>query len=216
MIISHSKQVNFWKIPRTGSTTVELLLRLTAGLDYSQDVVASGHFFPDQHHNIPGTVPNASPSGLPGYTRTHLTPTEAISFGVLTQAQYDSYQNFCMVRDPLDKMISAHSLGFRRDTFDVAEILRNRVRGNENFAIFKPQVEWLAEGNMTPLPFSDYENSVRTVLTAFGAPIPVDIPNITRRHPEYESFVRSIATAADRAAIEDASSPYARDARLNY
>lgn len=215
MIISHSKQINFWKIPRTGSTSVELLLRLLAGLDYGQDVVASGHFFPDQHHNIPPTVPDAVPSGRPGFTRTHLTPTEAISFGVLTQAQYDSYQNFCVVRNPLDRLISAHALGFHKVDFNVADIIRDRVRGNTSFAIFKPQVEWLAEGNITPLPFSDYVNSVTTILTAFGAPVPADIPNVTRRHPHHETFTRSIATPADRAAIGATGSPYENDAALN-
>lgn len=216
MIISHSKQINFWKIPRTGSTSIELLLRLLAGLDYTQDIVMSGHFFPDQHHNVPGTVPDATPSGRPGFTRTHLTPTEAISFGCLTQAQYDSYQNFCMVRDPLDKLISAHQLGFHKETFNVADLIRDRITGNTHFAIFKPQVEWLAEGNITPLPFSDYVNSVTTILTAFGAPIPTDIPNVTRRHPHHEDFVRSIATPADRAAIQNPTSPYHDDSQLSF
>jgi hypothetical protein len=194
---------------------VELLLRLTAGLDYSQDVICSGHFFPNQHHNVPPGVGPAT-SGRPGWTRTHMTPTEAIAEGVLTLAQYNSYQNFVMVRDPLDRMISAHSLGFRRDTFDVAAIIRDRVIGQTHFSIFKPQVEWLTEGNMNIMPFSDYVNSVTTILTAFGAPIPVDLPNITRRHPEHETFTRSIATPADRTAIGAPGSPYEQDAQLNY
>lgn len=212
MIISHSKQINFWKIPRTGSTTIELLLRLLAGLDWSQDVCASGHFFRDKSNNMPGTVPPAI-NGNPGSTRTHLTPTEAIQFGVLTQAQYDSYQNFCMVRDPLEKLISAHSLGFRRVEFNARQIIDDRIRGKTNFSIFKPQSEWLTEGNITPLPFSDYENSVTTICTAFGVTMPHDLPNISRRHPEYESFTRSIANAADRQAVEQF---YADDALLNY
>lgn len=214
MIISHSKQVNFWKIPRTGSTTVELLLRLLANLDYSQDIVASGHFFPNQAHNTPATVPPAI-NGNPGYTRTHLTPTEAIQFGCLTQAQYDSYDNYIMVRDPVEKLVSAHSLGFRRVQFsgNIPRIIRTQVKGNTQFSIFKPQSEWLAEGNMNILPFSDYVNSLTTIMNAFGAPMPEDIPNITRRHPEYEDFTRSTVTAADRAAIE---AFYAADAALNY
>lgn len=217
MIISHSKQVNFWKIPRTGSTTVELLLRLMAGLDWTQDVCASGHFFPDKSNNIPPTVPPAI-NGNPGTTRTHLTPTEAISFGVLTQAQYDSYQNFVIVRDPLEKLISAHSLGFHRVQFEgnVDRIIANRVVGNTHFSVFKPQVEWLTEGNITVLPFSDYENSLATIMAAFGAPMPHDTPNITRRHPHYEAFTRSLTTASDRTAIGAPGSPYEADEQLSY
>lgn len=212
MIVSHSKQVNFWKIPRTGSTTIELLLRLLAGLDYAQDVTASGHFFPDLPNNMPPSIPPAI-NGNPGWTRTHLTPTEAIAFGVLTQAQYDSYQNFVMVRDPLDKLISAHSLGFHKKTFDVAELWNSDIKDNLQFSIFKPQSEWLTEGNITTLPFSDYANSIATVMAAFGAPMPHDIPNVSRRHPHYEQFTRSLSTAADRTVIEQ---HYPDDAKLNY
>lgn len=211
MIISHSKQVCFWKIPRTGSTTIELLLRLLAGIDYAQDVVASGHFFPDKHHNMDG-VPKPLNGILEGYTRTHLTPTEAIGFGLLTQAQYDSYENYCMVRDPMEKFISAHSLGFARETFNVPDLIESHVRGNTHWAIHKPQVEWLTEGNMNAMPFSDYENSLTTILTAFGSPIPVDIPSITRRRPRNEEFTRSVALQRDRDAIE---AFYAADAALS-
>ena len=212
MIISHSKQVNFWKIPRTGSTTVELLLRLMAGLDYSQDVVAAGHFFPAQAHNTPPGVP-PSINGAPPSARTHLTPTEAIQFGVLTQAQYDSYDNYIMVRDPTERMISAHAVGFYSADWDVPAIIRDRVTGNTQFSLFRPQSEWLTEGNMNIMPFSDYQTSDETILTAFGSPIPVDMPNITRRHPAWENHTRSIATPRDRADIE---AFYAADAALNY
>lgn len=212
MIISHSKQVNFWKIPRTGSTTVELLLRLLAGLDWSQDVCASGHFFQDKPNNMPGTIPPAI-NGNPGWTRTHLTPDEAIQFGVLTRGQYMSYDNYCIVRDPLEKLISAHSLGFRRVNFNARQIIADRIEGKTHFSIFKPQSEWLTEGNITALPFSDYENSLSTIMAAFGAPMPHDIPNVSRRHPDYETFTRSLASADDRLAVEQF---YAADAALNY
>jgi len=211
MIISHSKQVNFWKIPRTGSTTVELLLRLLADLDYSQDVVCAGHFFPLQHHNIPPTL-LPSISGQPPFTRTHATPTEAIAEGVLTQAQYDSYQNFIMVRDPTARMVSAHALGFYSADWNVPDIIRDRVTPNTHFSMFKPQTDWLTEGNINIMPFSDYNNSIATIMAAFGAPMPEDIPNITRRHPAWENHTTSIATPADRAAI---NAFYAGDAALN-
>lgn len=213
MIISHSKQCCFFKIPRTGSTSIEALLRLTAGLDYTQDIVMAGHFFPDQHHNVPAAV-TPSLDGSPGHMRTHMTPTMAIGFGCLTQAQYNSYQNFCIVRDPVGRMVSAHALGFHSADWDVPAILRDRAVPNMQFALFKPQVEWLTEGNITPLRFSDYENSVNTILTAFGAPIPEDMPNITRRHPAWEQSRMQMATASstDRTDIERV---YSSDAALN-
>ena len=219
MIICHSKQVNFWKIPRTGSTTVEAILRLMPGvLDYDAgDIVSTGHFFPTGHHNVPGTVP-PSINGSHGNTRTHLTPENAIQFGCLTQAQYDSYDNYCIVRDPLARLVSAHILGFSQAEWNVADILEQRCKPNLQYAIFKPQIEWLTLGNMNILPFSDYENSVTTILTAFGCPIPVDIPQITHRHPNWESrhMQHATATGLDRQLIEAPDSPYHEDSKLNH
>ena len=214
MIISHSKQVNFWKIPRTGSTTVELLIRLLADLDYAQDVTAEGTFFPGQSNNVPPSVPPAI-NGPPGPTRTHLTPTEAIQFGVLTQQQYDTYQNFCMVRDPVARLLSAHTLGFHRITLRgrMNDFLADHVNGRQNFSVFKPQVEWLAEGNITALPFSDLRNSIATILTAFGAPMPHDLPSITRRHPRHDDATRATLLPADEAAVR---AFWPDDEALNY
>lgn len=222
MIISHSKQVCFWKIPRTGSTSIEVVLRLAGGLDYAQDLIMEGHFFPNQHHNIPPSVPPAL-SGQPGHTRTHLTPTQAIALGCITQAQYNAYDHYCMVRDPVDRLVSAHALGFASVTWNTEEILRDRVQGTDpgsgrpfmEYALFRPQVDWLAEGNITALPFSDYENSARAIFTAFGMAQPVDVPTITRRHPLWEQEGRRLvnATPGDRQRIE---AVYTGDAALNF
>lgn len=215
MIISHSRQVNFWKIPRTGSTTVEAMIRILGVLDYAQDITAEGSFFPGKSSNIPPTVP-PSINGNPGPTRTHLTPTEAIQFGCLTQAQYDSYQNFVMVRDPVGRLLSAHTLGFPYDTLRgrMTDFIADRVNGYQDFSVFKPQVEWLAEGNITALPFSDYENSVTTILAAFGIdPIPGELPNISRRHPRHEEFQFDSLLPQDIAAVR---AWWAADEALNY
>ena len=215
MIISHSRQVNFWKIPRTGSTTVEAMIRILGVLDYAQDVTAEGTFFPGKSNNIPPGVP-PSINGSPGPTRTHLTPTEAIQFGLLTQAQYDSYQNFCIVRDPIARLLSAHTLGFHRITLRgrMNDFIADHVNGNEHFSVFKPQVAWLAEGNINPLPFSDYENSITTILAAFGIdPIPGELPSITRRHPHHDQFTRTTLLPVDEAAVR---AWWAADEALNY
>jgi hypothetical protein len=203
MIICHSRQVNFWKIPRTGSTTVEALIRILGVLDYSQDVTAEGTFFPGRSNNVPPTVP-PSINGSPGPTRTHLTPTEAIQYGVLTQQQYDTYQNFCMVRNPVERLLSAHTLGFNDVLLRgrMNDFIADHVNGNMQFSVFKKQVEWLAEGNITALPFSDYETSVRTILAAFGVdPLPGEIPSITRRHPRHDLATRQSLLPADEDAV---------------
>ncbi len=212
MIISHSKQICFWKIPRTGSTTVELLLRLLAGLDFSQDVIAKGYFFPAGYNF--GMMPD-SPSGVPGERRTHITPQEAIDNNVMTLAQYNSYQNFVMIRDPVEKFISAYQFGMPGRTFDPAGIITDTIIPNpqSHFGLWKKQVEWLTLGNITALPFSDYQNSLTTVVTAFGGTMPTDIPNVSRRHLRFEEIVRQIATPAHRASIR---AHYSEDEALNF
>ena len=198
MIISHSKSVAFWKIPRTGSSNVEMILRLIAGLDTTQDVIAETHFFPVAFNfdNMPDMA-----NGAPGRRRAHITPQTAIDNGFLTLAQYNAYQNFCMVRDPVDKFVSLHALAFPQDEFHPANIWRNIRGAAPTDAIFRAQSEWLMLGNITPLPFSDYENSVRTIITAFGAAQPDALPWVNRENPSVENFQRSIVTPAQDAQI---------------
>ncbi len=198
MIISHSKQVCFWKISRTGSTTIEMLIRLMGGLDITQDVIAETHFFPASH-NFP--MPDGV-DGTRGARRAHITPQTAIDNGFITQVQYDAYENYCMVRDPVDRFISTHALAFPKVRFTPTDIWADIQGKDPTAAIFRTQSEYLARGNITGLPFSDYENSVRTILTAFGAPQPDTLPWITRQNPSLENFNKALATVQDRSDIE--------------
>ena len=210
MIISHSKGVAFWKIPRTGSSTVEMLLRLTAGLDTGQDVMAETHFFPTAYNF--DTMPDRH-DGAPGRRRAHITPQTAIDRGFITQSQYDAYDNFCMIRDPVAKFISLYALAFPRRAFVPTDIWAD-IRGRDpGSALFRSQSEYLTLGNITPLPFSSYEQSVHTILTAFGAPIPDAIPKITRTNHTLENHRVVIVTPQERAAIE---SFYPDDLALNF
>lgn len=200
MIISHSKGVCFWKIPRTGSSNVEMILRLTAGLDYAQDVVARTNFY-DVSHNF-STMPDSA-DGVPGDRRAHITPQTAIDNGFLTLAQYNAYQHYCIVRDPVDRFISTIHLAHASaaSAFNVGELIAF-MQQHMDQAHYRPQSEYLTLGNINALPFSDYVNSVGTILTAFGAPIPAGgLPRISRSHWRYEEFVRQLPDAAQEAQI---------------
>ena len=211
MIISHSKQKCFWKITRTGSTNIEVVLRLTAGLDLSQDVVAATDFFPSSA-NIVGLP--VSPSGVSSNRRAHMTPQTAIDNGLLTQAQYDTYDHYCMVRDPIDRFISSYHLAIPRYDFNIKVILEETIKPNTTMAMWRKQSEYLTLGNVTTLPFSDYANSANTIFTAFGAPIPDQLPNISRSHLRYETFTKEeVLVVGQRAMIE---TYYADDMLLNF
>lgn len=216
MIISHSKQVCFWKIPRTGSTTVDTLIRLLGGLDETQDVVAEEYFFPSVSHNA-DSIPD-HPNGTPGRARAHLTPQEAIDSGVLTLAQYNSYQNFCMVRDPVSRFKSMYQLALPSTDWNARAILRDTVVANENgingvkYSTWRKQVDWLTVPGMNAMPFSDYVNSVNTILTAFGITPPNNLPNISRRHMLWQERVVLITPQVEEDAIR---AYYSEDALLN-
>jgi hypothetical protein len=87
------------------------------------------------------------------------------------------------------------------------------VQSNPNAAVWRKQSEWLAEGNITALPFSDYENSVNTILTAFGATPPPQLPNVSRSHWRHEVIAKQRATPQQAADVE---AWYVEDMALNY
>ena len=209
MIISHSKRVTFWKIPRTGSTNVEMILRLIAQLDTRQDVIAETHFFPASFNF---SMPDGA-NGTPGARRAHITPQTAIDNGLITQAQYDAYDNYCMIRDPVDKFVSLHALAFPKVEFIPAQIWADIRDLDPDGAIFRPQSEYLALGNMNALPFSDYENSVRTIIAAFGAIQPDALPWVTRENPSVTTRHKAIASPQ---AIAEIRGFYPDDVGLNF
>jgi len=211
MIISHKKQRCFWKIPRTGSTNIEVILRLTAGLDLSQDVVAETTHFFQASANL-DSVP-ASPAGAPGTHRSHMTPQTALDLGLLTPAMLNAYQHFCIVRDPIDRFISMYHLALPNYEWDVTKIIAENIAPTPGYATWRRQSDYLTVGNITTLPFSDYVNSANTIFAAFGAPIPDQLPNISRSHWRFEDVTKQQATAAN---IQEISAYYADDMLLNF
>ena len=210
MIISHKKQRCFWKIPRTGSSNIEMVLRLTAGLDLSQDVVAETHFYPESANF--DSMPDAA-VGTPGTRRAHITPQMALDNGFLTPAMLNAYQHFCIIRDPIDKFISSYHLCLPSYEWDVTKILADIVVPNPESAVWRRQSDYLTVGNITALPFSDYVNSANTIFTAFGAPIPDHLPKVTRAHIRFEDIIKETATAAN---IQEIEAYYADDMLLSF
>jgi hypothetical protein len=177
-----------------------MILRLTAGLDYSQDVVARTNFY-DHSHNF-STMPDTA-DGVPGDRRAHITPQTAIDNGFLTLAQYNAYDHYCIVRDPVDRFISTIHLALpgQAEGFNVGDLVQF-MQQHMSEAHYRPQVEWLTLGNINALPFSDYENSVNTILTAFGAPIPAGgLPRVSRSHWRFLDIVKQIPDQAQRGLI---------------
>lgn len=173
MIISHSKKFCYWKIARTGSNTAELCIRMSGVLDLSQDVVTSCHFFPADH-NVP---PSVSPQS------GHTLPAEAISIGALTQEQYDTYDHYTIVRNPFDRWISAYAFRCRRGR-DHELTTEQMFKDRADDAVAIRQSDYLALGRVQTFPFSDYENSIRTIISKIGGRLE-DVPNLKHMTSKY-------------------------------
>jgi len=176
-----------------------MILRLTSKLDLTRDVVAWSHFYPESA-NMDG-VPD-SPAGTPSDKRAHMTPQTAIDLGLLTQAQFDLYDNYCIVRDPVDRFISTYHLAIPKYKFDITKIVAETIVANPGNSVWRKQVEYLTQNNIIALPYSDYENSVNTILAGFKCPIPDQLPKVTRSHLRSEIIIKETATAAQRQEIE--------------
>lgn len=166
MIISHSRKFCYWKIARTGSNTAELCIRMSKILDLSQDIVTSCHFFPSSHNVM------ERQSG-------HTTPQAAIESGYLTREQYDEYDHYTIVRHPIDRWVSAYAFRCRmhmRDKLTPMEFYDNFKEDN----VTKKQSEYLTLGGVQTFPFSDYENSIRSIVRLCGGVLE-DVPKLEHK-----------------------------------
>ena len=174
MIISHSKKFCYWKIARTGSNTAELCIRMSDVLDLEQDLVTSCHFFPASH-NVQENM-----SG-------HTTPDEAITLGYITPKQYETYDHYTIVREPLERWISAYAYKCRMHVREKITPLEYFIKAGADF-VTRRQSDYITK-NTIMFPFSDYENSIREIVTRIGGTL-YDVPKIehkTRRLWKYKA-----------------------------
>ena len=199
MIISHSNQACYWKIARTGSNTAELCIRMSNVLDLEQDLVTSCHFFPASHNVI------ERESG-------HTTPREAIKKGYLTQWQFDEYDHYTVVREPLERWISAYA-------YRCAVYILKKISPQEFFddhgsdLVQRRQCDYLSHRIRT-YPFSCYEDSIREIVTRMGGTLH-DVPKIEHKT---QRGVKGIARRAivDTGLGEQLRSYYSDDLLLSY
>lgn len=205
MIISHSKQFCYWKIPRTGSNTAELCIRMSGVLDLSQDIVMSCHFFPGEH-NVPKTNP---------YVTGHLLPSSAITFGMLTQEQYDRYTHYTIVRNPIDRWISAYSFKCRKHIMQKISPSEYYENGREEL-VCRRQSDYLALGGVRTFPFSDFENSITTIVRLIGGRLD-DVPKLEHLSRKRVLFwAREAVEKKDPELKDKILAWYADDLQLEY
>lgn len=199
MIISHRLKFAYFRVPKTGSTTMEFLLRLADRLD--QDDIMSAAMrggFPAV--NAPDflldkRLGRVQPGDLPGLTM-HLTPAQAVIDGYITQAQLEEYTVFVCCREPMDRYFSAFKHMYRRmpirDQF-VADI----EAANDYGILTKPTVDYAYSNGVLVadlLDFDDYQLELKRMLAVVGADI---FPVIPRMNLVVGPLMNDTPTQAD-------------------
>jgi len=199
MIISHNKQFAFFRVPKTGSTTAEFVLRLSQAFDPVADWMSAiqglpstlpqALYDPIEAHVIElfPAMPEDKRQGSVDLFIAHMTPADAMTFGLITFEQLRAYRCFAYLRDPYERAISAHkhSVGTRFMVTSIFEKTMNsldELRSSHNL-LWKPQVDYFyvnGERVTERLEFSDYANELNRVISIMGGREFEEVPRLNK------------------------------------
>src|SRR5690554_2776030 len=191
MIISHRLKFAFFRVPKTGSTTVTLLLRLCGVFD-ERDIMSP-------IMGLPSTVPQTAVDMAEASVRRaltelgrdkdadfeqklgpsvgshlmHVTPKDAIKYGLITLEQLREYRVFAFLRDPWDRNFSAasHATGAVLSPSIFKQTIKERTKRPESYLLMRPaSMYFYVDGEQVtePLLFDDFDNEVRRLLRIVG------------------------------------------------
>lgn len=186
MIISHSKQFCFFRVPRTSSTASEILLRMCVQWD-AGDILATvrNPRLPEQ--NLPAYINH--PDYIYG---AHLTPTQAVAEGMITEQQLNDYDCYSMLRDPFKRHLSAFytAIAAPVDPSDYKRVIKDF--GNDEYGILNaPQENWFKHNNVqvvTPLDQADFQAEMTALITTLGGFVPSAFPEFNRSRAKPEGI----------------------------
>ncbi len=114
LMISHHHKVIFVHIPKTGGQSVEQMFLDDLGLSWDERAALT--LRPNKDRSI-------GPNRL-----AHLYADEYVSKGHVTQAQWDSYTKFAVVRNPYDRIVSEYLYRFQKTPWWKTPFPRRFVR----------------------------------------------------------------------------------------
>jgi len=163
-------------------------------LDLEEDLVTSCHFFPASH--------NVELEEMSG----HNTPDEAIALGYITPEQYDRYDHYTIVREPLQRWISAYAYKCRMHIDERITPLEYSINAGDDI-VTRRQSDYITNDTIV-FPFSDYENSIREIITRIGGTL-YDVPKI--EHKTRGMWRRTAERAIQDTELGDTLRVYYRD-----
>lgn len=185
MIISHRRKLAYFRVPKTGSTTVSLMLRMCGGI--GEDDIASSTpvgQFPTLNCKapIPGMIDGNGTVGQ------HTTPQRALDKGLITMGQLREYRCIVFLRDPYERYLSGimHSAGRHAQLKHIHLAINNTLPSAAGGAyknkglLAIPQADYYyvnGEIISEPFDFRDYVISTKRLIKLFGG---IDFPIIPR------------------------------------
>jgi len=188
MIISHSKKFIFLRPTKTGSTTADVLLRLSGAFDPEQDVFCQTKEWELPPRNVPNVEENS-------IQVAHATPQRLIDWGMVTLEQLREYDCYAFLRPVESRFVAGYlhcmrggywgkegKAGYQPTQF--MERWRNRM---ENFTpqdlLGTNQIDWFfvdGEQVVTPLDFMNYQTELRRLIDLVGGYQFPEIPRLNR------------------------------------
>lgn len=203
MIISHRLKFAFFRVPKTGSTTMETMLRMT-GLFDDNDIAS-----PLFRFKIPGLglgnemVYYAERDQDVYKAKPHSTPQECIDNGYITIEQLREYDCYAALRDPYDRAVSVFAQTHARVPETSPEMFAKKIRAGKDYRLLeKPQADYFfvsGEEVLTPVDFRSFVSSLNTLLAS--------VPGNTMSFPYIPNFNPTTKQPnTDRARYVDADS----------
>jgi len=193
MLISHRMKFAFFRVPKSGSTTMEFMLRMTDAFD-KDDIVTGMQVGGFKQINTPdfGALIDKGLLGRGGVVdghfvpadHMHLDPSQAIEAEYITQAQLEEYTVFTCVRHPLKRYLSA----FRHANRKIPDpgMFQTSIHKGAKFGLLtKPTHDYLYCNGVQvadPLDFEHYLPEIQRMLACvsdFTFPV---IPKMNARH----------------------------------
>lgn len=178
MIISHKHKFAFFRVPKTGSVTTNVLLRME-GQFGPDDILSKANYmgFADQNLGVDyeAQVDNQ-------WDLIHATPTEAVTLGLITEAQLEEYACFAFVRDPYDRFISQMKhTGVKEHVFEMDKAVRHYAANLADLkTLGRPQASYFVTGFIEPLDFRNIDNEIRRLVPLVGGRPPRNLPILNK------------------------------------
>lgn len=177
MIISHKFKVVYFRVPKTASSTVELMLRLNGAIS-DIDVCTSEMSVSLTNKNIPDRVLAELETG--SGELQHMRPIDAVNFGLLTEQQLKEYQCYATLRSPLDRWRSILGHAGINDLDSALEALKT----DRHFGVIeRPQYDYFSYKDKLickPLLFKNINEELRRFAKLFDIDLPHEIPVINK------------------------------------